>query len=114
MKKIEAVLPSARLERAFSALSGLNIGGLTYYDSKGHGEIPRPQMQSGRGTSVYTPDFNANSTVVLVVSDSMAEQVIKKILESTSTGIKGEGKIFVSDIDDAVDIGSKVHGVKAI
>jgi|ERR1051326_6105612 nitrogen regulatory protein P-II 1 len=114
MKRIEAVVPTARLERAFSALRELNIGGLTYYDSKGHGEIPRPEVHSNRGTSVYRPAFNINSTIVVVVNDSMAEKVIDKILESTSSGLKGEGKIFLSDVDDAIDIGSKTRGEKAI
>ena len=50
MKKIEAVIPHARLERVFAALKELNLGGITYFESKGTGEIPRPQMHSGRGT----------------------------------------------------------------
>lgn len=114
MKKIEAVIPHARLERAFAALKELNLGGITYFESKGTGEIPRPQMHSGRGTGTYTPEFNVNSTVMVIVSDSMADKVIDKILESTSTGLKGEGKIFVSDIADVVDIGTKKRGESTI
>jgi nitrogen regulatory protein P-II 1 len=49
-----------------------------------------------------------------VVSDSMKEKVIGSILSSTSTGLSGEGKIFVSEVDDAVDIGSKTRGEAAI
>lgn len=110
MKRIEAVVPSARLERAFAALKELDLGGITYFESKGRGEIPRQKLHSGRGTSTYTPEFNVNSTIVAVVSDSMADKVIDKILESTSSGLKGEGKIFVSNIDDVVDVGTKKRG----
>ena len=110
MKKIEAVIPSARLEKAFAALKELNLGGLTYYDSKGRGQIPRPEIHSGRGTGTYRPEFNVNATVVVVVKESLVNKVIDKILESTSTGLAGEGKIFVSDVDDVVDIGSKQRG----
>lgn len=110
MKRIEAVVPSARLERAFAALKELDLGGITYFESKGRGEIPRQQVHSGRGTSTYTPEFNVNSTIVVVVSDSMVNKVIEKILESTSSGLKGEGKIFVSNIDDVVDVGTKKRG----
>ena len=114
MKKIEAVIPHARLERAFAALKELNLGGITYFESKGRGEVPRPQIHSGRGTGTYTPEFNINSTVMVVVSDSMVNKVVDKILEGTSTGLKGEGKIFVSDIEDVVDIGTKKRGESTI
>ena len=114
MKRIEAVVPSARLERAFAALRELDLGGLTYYDSKGRGQIPRPEIHSGRGTGTYRPEFNVNATIVVVAKDGMASKVIEKILESTSTGLAGEGKIFVSDIDDVVDIGSKKRGENAL
>lgn len=114
MKKIEAVVPSARLDRAFAALRDLDLGGITYYDSKGQGQIPRPEIHSGRGTGTYRPEFNVNATVVIVTKDSLASKVIEKLLESTSTGLAGEGKIFVSDVDDVVDIGSKQRGESAL
>lgn len=114
MKKIEAVIPTARLDKAFTALKELNLGGLTYYDTKGRGEILRPEVHGSRGTTTFRPAFNMNSTIVIVVNEAMVDKVVEKLLSSTSTGIKGEGKIFVSDIDDAVDIGSKVRGEKAI
>jgi nitrogen regulatory protein P-II 1 len=114
MKKIEAVIPMGRLYHAFDALRELNLGGLTYYDSKGRGEIPRRPRISSRGTGVYQPAFNANSTIVIVTDDAMADKVVDKIVESTSSGLKGEGKIFVSDVDEVVDIGTRVRGSKAI
>ena len=110
MKRIEAVVPAARLDKAFAALKELNLGGLTYYDSKGRGQIPRPEIHSGRGTGTYRPEFNVNTTIVLVVKDSMVNKVVDKILESTSTGLAGEGKIFISDVDEVIDIGSKQRG----
>src|SRR5215208_6958549 len=114
LKKIEAVVPTARLEDAFQALGELSLGGLTYYESKGRGQIPRPEMHSGRGTSTYRPEFNVNATVVIIVKDSVVDKVVEKILSSTSTGLAGEGKIFVSDVDDAIDIGSKQRGESTV
>jgi nitrogen regulatory protein P-II 1 len=114
MKKIEAVVPAARLDRAFAALKELNLGGLTYYDSKGRGQIPRPEIHAGRGTGTYRPEFNVNATIVIVVKDSMLDKVVETIVESTSTGLAGEGKVFVSQIDDVVDIGSKQRGEDAL
>jgi nitrogen regulatory protein P-II 1 len=110
MKKIEAVVPAARLDRAFAALKEMDLGGFTYYESKGRGQIPRPEIQSGRGTGTYRPEFNANSTIMVVAKDAMVNKIIDKILESTSSGLAGEGKIFVSDVDEAVDIGTKKRG----
>jgi nitrogen regulatory protein P-II 1 len=114
LKKIEAVVSAARLESAFSALRELDLGGFTYYDSKGRGQIPRPEIHSGRGTGTYRPEFNVNATVVVVAKDSMADKVIEKILGSTSTGLAGEGKIFISDVDEVIDIGSGQRGEGAL
>jgi nitrogen regulatory protein P-II 1 len=114
LKKIEAVVPAARLESAFAALRELDLGGFTYYDSKGRGQIPRPEIHSGRGTGTYRPEFNVNATIVIVVKDSMADKVIEKLLESTSSGLAGEGKIFVSDVDEVIDIGSNQRGEGAL
>src|SRR5215510_14208612 len=110
MKKIEAVVPHARLDLALAALKQLGLGGLTYYESKGRGQVPIPRVQSGRGTSTYVPEFNVNSTVVVVIKDSEMQNVVDAIVNSASTGLAGEGKMFISDVDDAVDIGSRKRG----
>ncbi len=107
MKRIEAIIPQSKMVDAFSALKELNIGGFTYYDSKGRGLNPPAAVHSGRGTSLYTPEFNPNLTIFTVVEDSLVEQVVNKILASTSTGLAGEGKIFISDVDQTIDIGTK-------
>jgi nitrogen regulatory protein P-II 1 len=114
MKKLEAVMAHARLEGVLLALMDMGLGGLTYYESKGRGQNPRPTLHSGRGTSTYTPEFNLNATLVVVVRDLTVDSIINTILESFSTGLKGEGKIFVYDVDDAVDIGSKSRGEAAL
>lgn len=107
MKRIEAIIPQSKMSDAFSALKELNIGGFTYYDSKGRGLNPPAAVHSGRGTSLYTPEFNPNLTIFTVVEDSLVEQIVNKILASTSTGLAGEGKIFISDVDQTIDIGTK-------
>jgi nitrogen regulatory protein P-II 1 len=107
MKRIEAIIPQSKMSDAFSALKELNIGGFTYYDSKGRGLNPPAAVHSGRGTSLYTPEFNPNLTIFTIVDDAIVEQVVNKILASTSTGLAGEGKIFISEIDQIIDIGTK-------
>jgi nitrogen regulatory protein P-II 1 len=110
MKKIEAVIPVSRLERTFASLKEISLGGITYYESKGRGEIPRPKVHSGRGTSTFTPEFNKNATIVIVANEDQVDKIVEKILEGASSGVKGEGKIFISDIDEMVDIGSRKRG----
>jgi len=107
MKRIEAIIPNSKMTDAFTALKELNIGGFTYYDSKGRGVNPPEAMHSGRGTSLYTPEFNANLTIFTVVDESLVDEIVNKLLSSTSTGLAGEGKIFISDVDESIDIGSK-------
>ena len=60
MKRIDAIIPQSKMSDAFSALKELNIGGFTYFDSKGRGVNPPAAVHSGRGTSLYTPEFNPN------------------------------------------------------
>ena len=110
MKRIEAVIPEGRLRKTFDGLKQLDLGGFTYYEAKGRGQVPITQVHTGRGTARYTPSFNVNAMIVVVVKDSLVNDVIENILNSSSTGLAGEGKIFVSDVDDAVDIGSKSRG----
>ena len=107
MKRIEAIIPQSKMTEAFAALKELSLGGYTYFDSKGRGQNPPTPVHAGRGTSLYTPEFNANLTIYTVVDDSIVEEVVKKILASTSTGLAGEGKIFISDVDEIIDIGTK-------
>lgn len=114
MKKIEAVMPHESLEIVLAALKDMGLGGLTYYESKGRGQNPRPILHSGRGTATYVPEFNLNATLAIVTRDSAVDSILNTILENTSTGRKGEGKIFVYQLDDAVDIGSRSRGESAI
>lgn len=90
------------------------MGGLTYYETKGRGQVPTPVIHTGKGTSVYRPEFNVNVTISVVLKDELLKDVINKILGSTSTGLAGECKIFVSGVDEAVDIGSGLSGDGAI
>jgi nitrogen regulatory protein P-II 1 len=114
MKKIEVVCPLGRLEKVIVGMEKEGIGGLTYIETKGRGQVARPQITSSRGTSSFVPAFNANSTIILVVKDSVLDKIVNRLLELTSTGMAGEGKIFVSDVDEAIDIGSKTRGEPAI
>jgi len=110
MKKIEAVVPAPKIEAVASAILETGIGGLTISDTKGRGQLERPVFASGRGTGVYRPAFNANATIMVVAKDDLVDKIVEKILSAASTGATGEGKIFVTDVAETVDIGSKKRG----
>jgi nitrogen regulatory protein P-II 1 len=113
MKRIDAVIPAERLTNVNDALRKAGVGGLTIFDSKGRGQNPPQQRTAGRG-GVFTPEFNTNSSIMIVVKDSDADKVVQAILQGASTGLAGEGKVFVTHVDDAVDIGSKKRGEQAL
>lgn len=109
MKKVEAIVPFSRSDSIFKALEKRGIN-FTYYDVRGRGQIPTQVVEYGRGTGTFREEFNTNVLVMSIVDDSMKEMVIDTILSSGSIGLAIEGKIFVSEIEDAIDIGSKQHG----
>ena len=113
MKKIEAVIPEDKLEGVFDALKELNIGGFTYFTVKGRGKRPRPQVPSGRGGR-FESQYNVNLEVFVVVSDSQVDQVVNAITTRASTGLAGEGKIFIYNVDDSIDIGTKKRGESSL
>ncbi|MDE1876817.1 MAG: P-II family nitrogen regulator, partial [Thaumarchaeota archaeon] len=113
MKKIEAVIPEEKLDAVFYALAELDIGGFTYFNVKGRGQRPREMVSSGRGGRVEAT-HNVNSFIYVVVKDNMVDKVIDTITSHSSTGKAGEGKIFVYNVDDAVDIGTKKRGESSL
>lgn len=109
MKKIEAVIPEDKLEPVFNAMTQLDIGGFTYFTAKGRGKRPREMVSSGRGGR-FLSTYNVNVTLFVVVKDDMVDKVIDTITSHASTGLQGEGKIFIYNVEDSVDIGTKKRG----
>ncbi len=114
MKRIEAVVGIEMVSVVNEALKKAGVGGVTVLDGKGRGAGRREAVTSGRGTAYYVPEFHARASLVTVVDDSKVDSVINAILSAASTGSAGDGKIFVSAVTEAVDIGSKKKGTSAI
>lgn len=111
MKRIEAVIQSDKQKAVIDSMIGAGVGGLTVTRSLGRGVGERPRIGGEKGEEIQ---YNAVDTVVTVVDDSKVESVLSAILEAGYSGSKGDGKIFVSSIDDIVDIYSKEKGTKAL
>lgn len=111
MKRLDAFIPINNTPKVLDILKQNNIKGLTVTESLGRGSGERPWMGGSTGHEV---DFNVINTITIIIDDSQVEKVTKLIMDSGSTGSPGDGKIFISPIDDAVDIHTKQYGVKAI
>ena len=113
MKKLESIIPEDKLDAVFNSLTQLDIGGFTYFSVKGRGKRPRPMVSSGRGGR-FESAYNVNTGIIIVVPDNKVDKVIDAITSHASTGLAGEGKIFVYNVDDAVDIGTKKRGESSL
>jgi nitrogen regulatory protein P-II 1 len=71
-------------------------------------------IESSRGTAKFASEFSVRSNIVTIVDDSEVDKVINTILDTVSTGSTGDGKIFISPISEAIDIGTKKRGEVAV
>jgi nitrogen regulatory protein P-II 1 len=114
MKRVEAIIATEKVSAVNDALKKAGVGGVTVLDGKGRGAGARAQVTGGRGTSYHVPEFHSRSAISTVVDDSKVNDVVDAIVNTASTGSPGDGKIFISTVEDAVDIGSKKRGISAV
>ena len=112
MKKIEAIIKPFKLEEVKDALGELGIEGMTVCEVKGFGR-QKGHTEIYRG-SEYTVDFLPKIKLEIVVSDARLEGAVAAIIKSARTGKIGDGKIFVSNIDEAVRIRTEEKGEAAV
>lgn len=108
MKKIEAVIQPHKLDEVKAALHAIGVEGITISDVRGHGR-QKGHTETYRGNE-YKVDLLPKVKLELVVADSAAAQVIETITASARSGKIGDGKIFVSTIDEAIRIRSGEQG----
>src|SRR2546428_13400582 len=114
MKRIEAIIASEKVLAVNEALKKVGVGGCTVLDAKGRGKGEKPIVETDRGTGRFNSEFSVRSDMIIIVEDSEVDKVIKTIVDTVSTGSVGDGKIFVSSISEAIDIGTKKRGEVAI
>ena len=112
MKKVEAIVKPFKLEEVKDALAGLGIQGMTVTEVKGFGR-QKGHKELYRGAE-YVVEFLPKMKIEIVVSDDLLDKTVKAIIDAASTGRIGDGKIFVSPIDDAVRIRTGESGDVAI
>ena len=112
MQKIEAIIQPSRLEAVKEALIEIGVDGMTILEARGHGR-QKGHTEFYRGRE-YTVDLLPKVKLELVVHDEAAEKVIQAILTTARTGHIGDGKIFVSRIDEAIRIRNDERGETAL
>ena len=112
MKKVEAIIKPFKLEEVKEALAGVGIQGLTVTEVKGFGR-QKGHKELYRGAE-YVVEFLPKVKLDIVVSDDKLKEVVEAIVKAASTGRIGDGKIFVSPIEDAVRIRTGESGDAAI
>ena len=112
MKKIEAIIKPFKLEEVKDALGEVGIEGMTVSEVKGFGR-QKGHTEIYRG-SEYTVDFLPKIKIELVVADNQVESAISAIIKSAKSGKIGDGKVFVSGVEQAVRIRTEEKGDSAI
>ena len=112
MKKVEAIIKPFKLEEVKDALGDVGIEGMTVSEVKGFGR-QKGHTEIYRG-SEYTVDFLPKIKVEVVVADSKAAEVTAAIIKAAKTGKIGDGKIFVSDLEQVVRIRTGETGADAL
>ncbi len=112
MKKIEAIIKPFKLNDVKEGLAAEGIQGMTVSEVKGFGR-QKGHTEIYRG-SEYTVDFLPKIKIELVVADNQAPVAVEAIVKAARTGKIGDGKIFVSDISEAIRIRTEERGERAV
>jgi nitrogen regulatory protein PII len=112
MKKIEAIIKPFKLEEVKDALADLGIEGMTVSEVKGFGR-QKGHTEIYRG-SEYTVDFLPKIKIEVVLADALLESAVGAIVKAAKTGKIGDGKVFVSPVEEAVRIRTDETGEKAV
>lgn len=112
MKRIEAIIRPEKIEDVKEALIALGHAGLTVIEVKGHG-IQKGITQQWRGHE-YTIDLLPKVAVIAVVNDHEVAEVAETIVAAARTGVIGDGKIFVSPVEEIIRIRTGESGTQAI
>ena len=112
MRKIEAIIKPFKLDDVKEALHEVGVSGITIVEAKGFGR-QKGHTELYRGAE-YVVDFVPKVKLEVVIDDSEAERAVEAIQQAAQTGKIGDGKIFVSTIDEAIRIRTGETGTDAI
>jgi nitrogen regulatory protein P-II 1 len=112
MTKVEAVIQPSKLDPVKDALLEIGVEGMTVLEVRGHGR-QKGHTEFYRGRE-YSVDLLPKVKLEIVLSDELVEKAVQAILEHARTGKIGDGKIFLSRVDEAIRIRNEERGVAAL
>ena len=112
MKKIEAIIKPFKLDEVKEALSAVGVEGMTVSEVKGFGR-QKGHTEIYRGNE-YTVDFLPKIKLEIVIADSVVQSAVDAIVKAAKTGKIGDGKVFVSTIEDVLRIRTEERGERAV
>ena len=112
MKKIEAIIKPFKLDEVKEALHEIGIQGITVLEAKGFGR-QKGHTELYRGAE-YVVDFLPKVKIEVVISEDMTDRVVDAIQQASQTGRIGDGKIFISTVDEAIRIRTGERGTDAV
>ena len=112
MKKIEAIIKPFKLDEVKAALNDVGVQGMTISEVKGYGR-QKGHKETYRGTE-YMIEFIPKVKIEVAVSDQQAQKIIETIMRTAKTGSIGDGKIFITDLKEAVRIRTGETGESAL
>lgn len=112
MTKVEAIIQVSKLDAVKDALHEVGVEGMTVFEARGHGR-QKGHTEFYRGRE-YTVDLIPKAKLEIVVADDMVEKIVQAITSAARTGKIGDGKIFLSRIDEAIRIRNDERGDGAL
>ena len=112
MTKIEAIIQPSRLDQVKDALLEIGVDGMTVLEARGHGR-QKGHTEFYRGRE-YTVDLLPKIKLEIVLNDEFVERAVRAIVTAARTGKIGDGKIFLSRVDEAIRIRNEERGVTAL
>ena len=112
MKKIEAIIKPFKLEEVKDALASVGIEGMTVSEVKGFGR-QKGHTEIYRGNE-YTVDFLPKIKIEIVLADGLVQGAVDAIVKAAKTGKIGDGKVFISPVEDAIRIRTDERGERAV
>jgi nitrogen regulatory protein P-II 1 len=104
MKKIEAIVQSGAKDAVVTAIKKIGVGGITVHQVQGQGSQDPPLVGQ----------YFSRDMIICVVDDPKVDEILEAITNVACTGTKGDGKVFVTPVDDALDICTKKRGTTSI
>jgi nitrogen regulatory protein P-II 1 len=112
MTKIEAIIQPSKFDAVKEVLTELGVGGMTISDVRGHGrQKGHTEVYKGRE---YTVDLVPKVKLEIILADDLVDSAVGAILKTASTGKIGDGKIFLSKVDEVIRIRNQERGVVAL